>query len=71
MFDVILPSGGKATIALDSRAGVCVWPESWQVAGELEAKDEHLSMIAANGTQISNIGQKVIHFRAMKLFTGP
>jgi len=71
VFDVILPSGEKATIALDSGAGVCVWPETWQVAGELEAKDENLSMIAANGTQISNIGQKVILFRAMKPFTGP
>jgi len=71
VFDTILPTGEKATIALDSGAGVCVWPETWQVAGALEAKDETLSMIAANGTQISNIGQKVILFRAMKLFTGP
>jgi len=71
VFDTILPTGEKATIALDSGAGVCVWPETWQVAGALEAKDENLSMIAANGTQISNIGQKVILFRAMKPFTGP
>ena len=71
VFDVVLPSGEKAVIALDSGAGVCVWPESWQVDAVLEAKDENLSMIAANGTQISNIGQKVILFRAMKPFTGP
>jgi len=71
VFDTILPTGEKATIALDSGAGVCVWPETWQVAGALEAKDETLSMIAANGTQISNIGQKVILFRAMKPFTRP
>jgi len=71
VFDTILPTGEKATIALDSGAGVCVWPETWQVAGALEAKDESLSMIAANGTQISNIGQKVILFRAMKPFTRP
>ena len=70
MFDVILPSGEKAVIALDSGAGVCVWPESWQVDAVLEAKDEHLSAIAANGAQISNIGQKVILFRALKPFTG-
>ena len=71
VFDTILPTGEKATIALDSGAGVCVWPETWQVAGALEAKDESLSMIAANGTLISNIGQKVILFRAMKLLTRP
>jgi len=71
VFDTILPTGEKATIALDSGAGVCVWPETWQVAGALEARDESLSMIAANGTQISNIGQKVILFRAMKPFTRP
>ena len=71
VFDVVLPSGEQATIALDSGAGVCVWPESWQVDAVLEAKDENLSMIAANGTQISNIGQAVILFRAMMLFTGP
>ena len=71
VFDTILPTGEKATIALDSGAGVCVWPETWQVAGALEAKDESLSLIAANGTQISNIGQKVILFRAMKPFTRP
>jgi len=71
VFDVILPSGEQAVIALDSGAGVCVWPESWQVDAVLEAKDENLSMIAANGTQISNIGQAVILFRAMMPFTGP
>ena len=71
VFDTILPTGETATIALDSGAGVCVWPETWQVAGALEARDESLQMIAANGTQISCIGQKDILFRARKLFTRP
>jgi len=70
VFDVVLPSGEKAVIALDSGAGVCVWPESWQVDALLEKRDGNLSMIAANGTEISNIGQKVILFRALKPFTG-
>jgi len=71
VFDTILPTGETATIALDSGAGVCVWPETWQVAGALEARDESLQMIAANGTQISCIGQKDILFRARKPFTRP
>ena len=71
VFDAILPTGETATIALDSGAGVCVWPETWQVAGALEARDESLQMIAANGTQISCIGQKDILFRARKPFTRP
>ena len=50
---------------------MCVWPESWQVDAVLEAKDENLSMIATNLTQVSNIGQAVILFRAMMPFTGP
>jgi len=70
VFDVVLPNGERAVIALDSEAGVCVWPESWKVDAVLEKRDESLSMIAANGTEISNVGQKVIHFRAVKPFTG-
>ena len=57
-------------VALDSGAGVCVWPEAWKVDAKLEKRDESLSMIAANGTEISNVGQKVIHFKAVKPFTG-
>ena len=55
----------RAVIALVSGAGVCVWPESWKVDAVLEKRDESLSMIAANGTEISNIWQKVILFRAL------
>ena len=71
VFDVVLPNGERAVVALDSGAGVCVWPEAWKVDAVLEKRDESLSMIAANGTEISNVGQKVIHFRAVKPFTGP
>ena len=63
VFDVVLPNGERAVVALDSGAGVCVWPE-------LEKKEECSSMIAANGTEISNVGQKVIQFKAARLFTG-
>ena len=71
VFDVVLPDGKQAVVALDSGAGVCVWPETWKVEAKLEkTKEEGLSMIAANGTEISNLGQKVIQFKAARLFTG-
>ena len=56
--------------ALDSGAGVCVWPETWKVEAKLEEKVEGLSTIAANGTEIRNLGQKVIRFTAARPFTG-
>ena len=71
VFDVVLPNGERAVVALDSGAGVCVWPEAWKADAVLEKRDESLSMIAANGTELSNVGQKVYHFRAVKPFTGP
>jgi len=70
VFDVVLPDGKKAVVALDSGAGVCVWPETWKVAAKLEEKVEGLSMIAANGTEILNLGQNVIQFKAVRPFTG-
>ena len=70
VFDVVLPNGERAVVALDSGAGVCVWPEAWKADAVLEKRDESLSMIAANGTEISNVGQNVIHFKAVKPFTG-
>ena len=70
VFDVVLPDGKKAVVALDSGAGVCVWPETWKVEATLEEKVEGLSMIAANGTEILNLGQKAILFKAARPFTG-
>ena len=68
--DVVLPNGERAVVALDSGAGVCVWPEAWKVDAKLEKKEEGLSRIAANGTEISNVGQKVIHLKAARPFRG-
>ena len=69
-FDVVLPNGETAVVALDSGAGVCVWPEAWKVDATLEKKDGGLSMIAADGTEISILGQNVIQFKAVRPFTG-
>ena len=70
VFDVVLPDGTKAVVALDSGAGVCVWPETWKNEAKLEEKVAGLSMIAANGTEIRNLGQNVIRFKAVRPFTG-
>ena len=37
---------------------------------KLEERVAGLSMVAANGTEIQNLGQKVIRFKAARPFTG-
>ena len=70
MFDVVLADGAKMVVALDSGAGVCVWPETWQNEAKLEERVAGLSMVAANGAEIQNLGQKVIRFKAVRPVTG-
>ena len=57
----------KATcgaVALDSGAGVSVWPKDWKNKAKMEDKKPGLKMVAASGTTIENLGQKVIQFKA-------
>ena len=70
VFDVVLADGAKTVVALDSGAGVCVWPETWKNEAKLEERVAGLSMMAANGTEIQNLGQKVIRLKAARPFTG-
>ena len=57
VFDVIFEdTKDEGTVTLDSGAGVSVWPEG-------------LHMVAANGTEIRNLGQKVIKFRGVGVET--
>jgi len=70
VFDVKLADGTTTVVALDSGAGVCVWPETWKNEAKLEERVAGLSMVAANGTEIQNLGQKVIRFKAVRPFTG-
>ena len=57
-------------VALDSGAGVNVWPKTWDNEAKLEERVAGLSMVAANGTEIQNLGQQVIRFKAIKPFVG-
>ena len=66
VFDVIFEDTKEAgTVTLDSGAGVSVWPIKRAKEGKLLPKKKGLKMIAANGTEIRNEGQKVIKFRGI------
>ena len=60
-------------MALDSGAGVKIWPQDWWNNAKMESKVAGLKMVAANGTEIANLGQKVIKFNAIQPsdFAGP
>ena len=63
VIDVKYENGDEGAITLDSGAGVSVWPKNWKTDAKMMPKKKGLKMIAANGTSIENIGQKVIKFR--------
>jgi hypothetical protein len=61
--DVEYRNGEVGVITVDSGAGVSVWPQGMQQGVPMGPKDEGLTMTAANGTPIANLGTKVIEFR--------
>ena len=66
VFDAKFADGTTGAMALDSGAGVNVWPKDWWNDAKMEQKAPGLKMVAANGTEIANLGQKVIRFNAIK-----
>ena len=62
MFDVQFKNGSSGTITLDSGAGVNVWPEGLLTDVPMLDREPGLRMTAANGTEIPNMGSKVIEF---------
>ena len=60
VFDVRLNDGAPGMVALGSGAGVNVWPKTWNNGAKMEEKIKGLSIVAANGAEIENLGQKVI-----------
>ena len=71
VFDVEFKDGEAGTITLDSGAGVNVWPENVQKNIPMLPKDPRLRMTAANGSEIPNLGMKMIEFRGCETgFTG-
>ena len=72
VFDVVYEDTKETgTVTLDSGAGVSVWPRAKVKEGTLLHKKPGLKMIAANGTEIRNEGQKVIKFRGLSTSTAP
>ena len=66
VFDVQYENGESGLISLDSGAAVSVWPKALQPDVPLRPKRTGIRMIAANGTEIVNLGQKLIKFRGIK-----
>jgi len=66
VFDAKYEDGATGAMALDSGAGVNVWPQDWWNDAKMEPKVAGLKMVAANGTEIANLGQKVIKFNAIQ-----
>ena len=66
VFDVRLGDGAPGVVALDSGAEVNVWPKTWSNDAKMGEKIRGLTMVAANGTEIENLGQRVIKFKASK-----
>ena len=63
VFDVKYEDESTGTITLDSGAGVSVWPVGQLKNIPMQPKKAGLRMVAANGTEIKNLGQKTIRFR--------
>lgn len=61
--DVQFETGDIGSITLDGESGVHVWPEDWLRNVPMLPRQEGLRMRAANGTEIPNLGRKVIRFR--------
>ena len=66
VFDAKYEDGTTGAIALDSGAGVNVWPKDWWNDAKMEQKAPGLKMVAANGAEIANLGQKAIRPNAIK-----
>jgi hypothetical protein len=67
VYDVQLEDGDEVTVTLDSGAGCNVWPRGKRAAdSKLLPKQPGMSMKAANGTEITYYGQRVIRFRGME-----
>ena len=66
VFDVEFKDGEAGTITLDSGAGVNVWPVDVQRGVSMLPRDPRLRTTAANGSEIQNLGVKMIEFRGIE-----
>ena len=67
VYDVQMEDGNMVTVTLDSGAGCNVWPRGLAAGLEpLMAKKPSMRMVAANGSEIENFGQRVVKFRCIE-----
>ena len=66
VFDAKYEDGTTGAMALDSGAGVNVWPQDWWNEAKMAPKAPGLKMMAANGAEIANLAQTVINFNAIQ-----
>jgi hypothetical protein len=66
VFDVTYQNGEEGTMTLDSGAGVNVWPKELLQSVPVGPKEPGLRMKAANGTDIENLGAKIVLFRGLE-----
>ena len=66
VFDVEFKDCEAGTITLDSWAVVNVWPMDVQSGVSILPRDPRLRMTAANGSEIQNLGVKMIEFRGVE-----
>ena len=65
VFDVQYGNGEVGVITLDSGAGVNVWPKGALPEVRMLPRKPGLRMCAANGTEIANLGRKIVQFRGI------
>ena len=66
-FDIMVDGQIEDTAALDSGAGVSVWPRGRKAGRSvLLPKKKGIGMVAANGTRIEHYGQRKVSFKGVK-----
>ena len=54
--------GEVVEVTVDSGAGRNVWPKGRRTAGKLEPLKKNIKLVAANGSRIEVLGEKVVRF---------
>ena len=70
VFDVQYKDGEVDEFTSDSGAGVNVWPQGRREDIPMTPKRSCLRMCPANGTEIQNLGRKIVQFRGVKAEAG-
>ena len=71
VYQVQMDDGEMIAVTLDSGAGSNVWPRGLKAGSSiLKPPKKGLKMIAANGTPISNFGQRLVKFRGLDANNG-